>query len=171
MNMRYAALAVLLLVVLSVLPALADTSTTKTANVTANIAMYVALDNLANQHLTVAQDDAPQFGSIGMDQEIHLHKNVDVNLILDVTDMIPNAGTEAKGAQPLPVGHVSIEGRGGSIFPGGGHAEMVQPWVWCTENGAGEVIDIDYHWNRNGLCDHAGTYSAKVTVTAIGIDP
>jgi len=172
--MRYAYLVVPLLLVISLVgPVLADTATTKTAPVSLTVDMYVALDRPVDEDFTVVQKDAPlKDRSFGGDQHIRLHKNCDVNILLDVTDLNPDPGTLAKGAHALPVDAVSIEDpRGGSQFPNGGHAEQVFEWVWCTENGLGEDVHIDYHWKRNGLCDHTGTYSGTITVTAIGIDP
>ncbi len=170
--MKYASLAVVALLALCLGPLLASPTDQTTAPVNCTIEMYVDLTDLQDAGLTVAQDDAPVVCvSIGGDQVIRLYKNCDVNIILDVTDMIPDPATAQKGAQPLPVDMVSIsDPRNGSQFIPGGHAEQVFHWIYCEEH-EGEEVHVDYHWHRNGLCDHAGTYTATVTVTAVGIDP
>jgi len=144
----------------------------KTADVNLTVDMFVALSQPIDERMTVVQDDAPRFGSIGLDQDIWLHKNCDVNIILDVTDLNPDPATLAKGAHPVPIKCVGLmDLRDGNGLAYGGHVEKVFHWVHCTENGQGEDVNLLYHWKRNGLCDHTGTYTGTVTVTAIGIDP
>jgi len=173
--MRYMiAIALLALLGLSV-SALADTATTKTANVTLTVDMYVGMTNLQPVNLHVLQDGATDpaynavgFGNIGGSQEFTLFKNCDVNLAIDITDLAPNAALLAKEptAAALPAASVSING----VSTTGRHASKLFEWVWCTEND-GEPGAIDYWWSRNGLCDHTGVYTGTITVTAIGIDP
>jgi hypothetical protein len=172
-QMRYTSLAVVALLALCTGPLLASPADRTEAPVRCTVEMYVDLTDLRNQHLTVAQDDARQTGvSIAGSQHIRLYKNCDVNVIVDVTDMIPDPGTLAKGAHPVSVDAVSINNprTGESQYIPGGHLEQVFRWIYCEEH-EGEDVHVDYHWLRNGLCDHAGTYRATVTVTAIGIDP
>jgi len=173
--MRYMiAIAMLALLGLTV-SALADTETTKTANVTLTVDMYVAVTNLHPVELHVLQDGpitdpyaAIGFGNIGGTQTIDLWKNCDVDLTVAISDLAPNAALLQKEptAAALPGAQVSINGEridGKSIT-------RTQQWVYCTEND-GEQIPIDYWWSRNGLCDHTGVYNGTITVTAIGIDP
>jgi hypothetical protein len=137
------------------------------AEVSLTIEMYVDLTDLQPVDLLVPQDEAPLVGTfIGGEQPITLYKNCDVAVTLDVSNLDPDPATADKGAQPLPIDHMSVNGE---EMPGG-HAEGVAEWVYCQEND-GEQYTIDYWWLRNGLCDHAGTYSGLIVITAVGIDP
>lgn len=150
--------------------AFADTETTKTATVTLTIERYVALSQPNDVLLTVPQDEAPGFGTIGGSQILTLWKNTDVDLTVSISGLAPSAALLDKEptAVGLPGDHVSINGI--ESAPGETIMTQLQQWVWCTEND-GEQVEIDYWWLRNGLCDHAGTYHGTITVTAFGIDP
>jgi hypothetical protein len=137
------------------------------AEISLTIEMYVDLTDLQPVNLLVPQDEAPDIGTlIGGDQTITLYKNCDVAVEVDATNLDPDPATAEKGAQPLPIDMVSINGQ---VFRGG-VGQATAYWVYCTEKD-GEDLTIDYWWLRNGLCDHAGTYSGLIVVTAVGIDP
>jgi len=173
--MRCGVAALLLAVLTSLGTAWASTSDSKTATVNLTVEKYVALTELVDQRYFIDQDSVPgDFTSFGRDQYIYLRKNCDVLVSLDVTDMIPLTATANLGAQPLPVQKIELADM--TTNPPtevsayyAHHVEQVFRWAYCTENGLGERMHVLYHWERNGLCDHAGLYEATITVTAIGL--
>ncbi len=147
--------------------ALASPTDTTECEISLTIEMYVDLGDLQPVTLLVPQDEAPDIGTlIGGVQTIDLWKNCDVAVDVSASNLDPDPATAQKGAMPLAIDHVSING---VDFPGGA-GNAIAPWEYCVEND-GEQLTIDYWWVRDGLCDHAGTYSGTIVVTAVGIDP